>query len=267
MNIRRLILQLLPKSIEGLYGELRKKKFPKFTKYKGTSDSVLQCIIAYNKYGGYCIPLSGYFHSAPQTIFKGNVWELETTKFIESKIGDGDIIHAGTFFGDSLPAISIANKNNIVWAFEPNPESYRCASITKLINNLENVKLFNKGLGTSHSIQKMKTVNNNDGQSMGGGSRIASKAKTYSKEDLIDVEVVAIDEVIPHDRKINVIHLDIEGFEKEALAGAIDTIKRCKPILVIESLPDSEWLTDNIIEIGYKMHKEKIDNNTVFSPI
>lgn len=267
MNVRKLLIHFLPNPIVDIYGKMRKTKAPKFTKYKGASDSVLQCIIAYNKYGGYCVPLSGYFHSAPQTIFKGNVWEKETTEFIISNLGNGDIIHAGTFFGDSLPAISNANKDNITWAFEPNPESYRCASITKIINNLNNVKLFNKGLGECNSCEKMKTVNNKNGQSMGGGSRMASKAKTYSKDSLIDVEVVAIDEVIPHDRKIDVIHLDIEGFEKEALSGAINTIKRCKPILVIETLPDSEWLTDNIIKIGYKMHKAKIDNNTVFSPI
>ena len=267
MNAKQLITHMMPIPILNLYGKMRKKKSPKYTQYKGASDSVLQCIIAYNKYGGYCVPLTGYFHFVPQTIFKGNVWEQETTEFIVANLGSGDIIHAGTFFGDSLPAIANINNKSITWAFEPNPESYRCASITKIINNLNNVRLFNKGLGEHHSLEKMKILNNYDGQSMGGGSRMASKAKTYSKNSLIDVEVVAIDEIIPHDRKIDIIHLDIEGFEKEALTGATNTIKRCKPILIIESLPDNEWVTENILNIGYRIHNKKINKNTVFFPI
>ena len=86
MSVRQLIIQLLPKRFLDLYGKMRKKKSPKYTRYIGASNSVLQCVIAYNKYGGYCIPQSGYFHLAPQTIFKGHVWEKETTEFIISKV-------------------------------------------------------------------------------------------------------------------------------------------------------------------------------------
>jgi hypothetical protein len=34
-----------------------------------------------------------------------------------------------------------------------------------------------------------------------------------------------------------VIHLDVEGYERAALEGARKTIARCRPLLVLETLP------------------------------
>jgi len=263
MSIRQIVKSILPNPVLDFYGKMRKKKKPKNTRYHGKETSVLQCVIAYNEHGGYCVPLSAYMHCTPQAVFKGAVWERDTIEFLTSKLGHGDMIHAGTFFGDFLPAISRANGIHTIWAFEPNPEAYRCAQITTLVNNLDNVRLFNKGLGDHDSIEKMKVVNN-DGVSMGCGSRMAKKAKRYDPQTLIDVEVVAIDEIIPRDREISLIHLDIEGFEKEALSGGIQTIKRCRPILLIETLPDAAWLKSNILELGYHQHPDKIDQNYIF---
>lgn len=265
MSIRETISSILSRSITEVYGDLRKKRYPRLRRYEGTLHQVLDCMIAYNEHGGFCIPLSSFRNTAPQAVLRGKVYERATIEFIVSKLGRGDMIHAGAFFGDFLPAVSRANSNHKIWAFEPNPESYRCAEITKLINELDNVELLNTGLGEYPSIQKMKIINNT-GRAMGGGSRIASKARTYQEHNLIDVSIAAIDDVIPDDRKVDVIHLDVEGYEKEALSGAMKTIRRCKPTLIIETLPDSEWLQDNLINDGYTTRATKINNNTIFDP-
>lgn len=46
-----------------------------------------------------------------------------------------------------------------------------------------------------------------------------------------------LDEIIPADRHIGVIQLDIEGYEADALKGARDTVRRCQPIIVLETIP------------------------------
>ena len=49
---------------------------------------------------------------------------------------------------------------------------------------------------------------------------------------------------------LDLIHLDIEGYEKKALTGGIQTIKRCKPVIVLENY--APWLArygTNIDEI------------------
>jgi hypothetical protein len=86
-----------------------------------------------------------------------------------------------------------------------------------------------------------------------------------STEDSITVEVVTVDDVIPSERKISIIQLDVEGFEKPALAGALNSIQRCKPILILESLPDEDWLYTNILPLGYKIAGEAHDNTILIS--
>src|ERR1051325_8750239 len=227
--------------------------------------SVLQCCIAYNKYGGFCVPLFSNHRPAAQKILSGDIWEPKTIEFLTSRCGAGDIVHAGTFFGDFLPALSqSSSKGSQIWAFEPNPENYRCAFITTHINGLQNVELINAGLGERQGFLQMVT-SDTDGTSLGGASRMVPETDEESIEGAITVEVVTVDEVIPSERKISIIHLDVEGFEKPALAGALKSIRRCKPILILESLPDEDWLSTNILQLGYRIAGEAHDNTILIS--
>ena len=71
--------------------------------------------------------------------------------------------------------------------------------------------------------------------------------------------------VVPSDRNVSVIQLDVEGSELQALKGALATIKRCKPLLVIEELPSDAWITDNILGMGYVL-VGKVYSNSILSP-
>ena len=55
-------------------------------------------------------------------------------------------------------------------------------------------------------------------------------------------------------RNISLLQLDIEGYEKQALLGGMDLIKRCAPILLLENpLPDTIWLEKHIFSLGYSV--------------
>ena len=79
-------------------------------------------IIAKNKWGLFSIPSEIRYTYTAQTILEGQVHEDSTIDFIKS-IG-GNIIHAGTGFGDFLPALQNCSK---VWTFEPNPLMFESA--------------------------------------------------------------------------------------------------------------------------------------------
>jgi FkbM family methyltransferase len=230
--------------------------------YAGDSASVLQCQVAYNKYGGYCIPLSSRFRPTARRIISGGVWEPDTLEFLVARCGDGDIVHAGAYFGDFLPALSQAVRPGAtVWAFEPNPENHRCAALTIAINDLPNVVLTNGGLGAEHGSLRMVT-SDESGRSLGGASWIVPEAGSNNKERTIAVDIVTVDEVVGRDRRVSIIQLDVQGFEQQALAGALKTIKRCKPLLVLEGMPEEAWLTENILSLGYQIERQ-IHANTV----
>lgn len=229
--------------------------------------AALKCIVSYNKYGGYCVPESSVHRPAAKAILTNDVWEPQTIHFIIENCGNGDVVHAGTFFGDFLPAVSkCLTKNSKLWAFEPNPENYRCARITLEINDINNVVLTNAGLGAKREILLLQTMDET-GRALGGASRIIGKKKN---EAILgkSVQIVTIDDTIGSDRNVSIIQLDVEGYEKEALSGALQIIKRCLPILILEVLPnstllDSDWFVENILNLGY----QKINNiheNSVF---
>lgn len=226
-----------------------------------------QYTIATNHYGHYCIPLSSSHRPCAQTILAGDVHEPDTIQFILDHAGDGDVIHAGAYFGDMLPALS--GWTNKVWAFEPGPENFMCAEVTRLINNLDNVNLFDAGLG-----EKTTGLNGGPGylqtedgdRDLGGGStRLIFPNALVSPFDtlIVSIELVTIDALFDDPYiPISIIHLDIEGSEQLALTGAMDTITRCKPILILETLPDNEWIDRNLTGLGYKI-TGKVHSNSI----
>ena len=222
----------------------------------------LKCCIAYNTYGGYCVPLSSRHRPAAQKILAGEIWEPETIDFLRLHCEEGDVVHAGAFFGDFLPALSRSCALEAkVWAFEPNPENYRCALITAHINGLDNIELMNAGLGERQAFLPMVTVGAN-GRSLGGGSRIAETSCSSRQEGSINVKMVTIDEIVPCDRKVSIIQLDVERFEKPALTGALMTIQRSKPIIILETWPEEPWLSKNILPLGYRI-AGNVHGNTI----
>ena len=263
---KALIPPLLRPSAKILYRSLARRTRPH--RFADRLDpTVLHCRTAYNMYGGYCVPLSTLHRPAAQAVVAGNVWEPQTIEFLISHGGDGDLIHAGTFFGDFLPALARSRRGGAkVWAFEPNRESYRCASITAEINGLENVVLTNAAVGERHETMVLQT-SNSDGTVLGGGSRIlvAKCALAVAGANTELVPVVTLDSIVPDDRTVSLIQLDVEDFETRALNGAGKIIRRCLPIIVVETVPHEEWLAENLRPLGYRVGPCP-EGNTVLLP-
>ncbi len=266
--MKQIAKKILPKSVINLASSILEpffiRKSPRITAYQGKTGSVLQCCIAYNKYGGYCVPSSSRHRPAAQKILSGSIYEPRTIEFLMTHCGSGDIIHAGACFGDFLPALSHAmTPGSKVWAFEPNPENYLCAFITKYVNGLQNVELKNAGLGERSGFASM-VISDHKGRSLGGMSRIAEHNDIGRKNgsQMVEVEIVTIDEIVSKDRTVSIIHLDVEGFEQFALTGALLTIERCKPIIVLETVPKENWLSKNLYPLRYQI-SEKFEYNTI----
>jgi FkbM family methyltransferase len=209
-----------------------------------------QCIIAENCHGLYCLPLRSMQRPASQEIIQGRVWEAATIAQICKSAGDGDVIHAGAFFGDFFPAISKALAPAAkLWTFEPNSENFQCAQITCRLNELKNVELRNCGL-SDRSNNRLMTIGQGETW-FGGGSRILNK-DPVAEEHTETIAVEPIDGAIPADRRISVLQLDVEGHEASALAGGLGTIRRWLPLIILETLPQN-WVQQNLAALGYQV--------------
>lgn len=158
-------------------------------------DRTLKCQVAYNDYGGYCIPDSSSDRPAAVAVLSGRVYEPKTIEYMRQNCGEGDILHAGTFFGDFIPGLSGAvNEKSKILAFEPNLESYHCAMITLEFNLIQNVILNHAGLGEKKGVLEFKSIAE-DGTSLGGGSRFVREGSSgHANTD--EVAVFTIDEIM-----------------------------------------------------------------------
>ncbi len=262
---------ILSKRLQGIVRRFTRRRSdsgaePTYQDDHPVSHDLLRCEIAYNKYGGYCVPRSSQHRPAARRILAGEVYEPDTLAYIASHCDGGDIVHAGTYFGDFLPALSAAVvPGATIWAFEPNRESFRCARVTLEINNIHNVVLTNAGLGEAQGELLVQTLDES-GQSLGGASRILSTSES-DRDGVERVSVVPVDDMVALDRHVSIIQLDVEDYEKEALTGALQTIRRCLPIIILEvrsgsTLLDSSWFSDHILALGYRrtgdVHKNAI---------
>ena len=66
------------------------------------------------------------------------------------------------------------------------------------------------------------------------------------------VPMLRIDDLVPADRPVAIIQLDVERQERQALSGALATIRRCLPAIVVETLPDDAWIATNLAPLGYR---------------
>ena len=218
--------------------------------YDGPDERVLRCVIAYNMYGGYALPRSSMHRPCAQAILAGMTWEPITVAALERFGRQGDLVHAGTFFGDMLPAASRAcGPSGIVWACEPNHENFRCASMTIAINGLTNVRLHHGALGEKPGLGQLM-VSSRAGVALGGGSRVVEPG-SVPPETSYQVPFLRIDDLVPADRPVSLIQLDVERHERQALTGALATIRRCRPAIIVETLPDDAWIAAHLTPLGY----------------
>lgn len=143
--------------------------------------------------------------------------------------------------------------------FEPHPENFEL--LVKNVQPYENVEFYNYALGS----KKGKTVMH-VGSDYNGGSIY----RNFSHEKTIEIDVLKPDTFL-RDRHIDVIRMDVEGYEAEIIKGMHKILSRKdKPrILYIEMHPT--YLEKNghslihlyhkIRSYGYKLNKVIYDTN------
>lgn len=196
-------------------------------------------LTAVNAYGLYCIPQSFRTREVSKLLLKGKVNEPRTLSLIRQFVGEGDVISGGAFVGDFLPFLSRSvTAGAQVYSFEPNPTGFAATAMTLQLNDLENVTVSPVAVGREAATMPLQ-IASPSGREMGGTSRIVAQAE----EGLtVDVEIVRIDDLVPADRRVSVLHLDIEGYEWPAVQGAARTIAKSQPLIVLETLPAEDPL-------------------------
>lgn len=198
----------------------------------------------------YILDLSDYQH---WIIYFGITKDDPIGLFELVKSGD-TIIDIGTNIGQTAMMFAkLGGKETRVYGFEPDPINYALATENLKLNSFKNIQLFNFGLGSKIEELRLK-VNSSQNR---GGNRI----DRFQTKDSFTIKIDTLDHVLEKDRvtKVNLIKIDVEGFELEVLKGAKNTITNFKPTLFIEvddtNLREqggsAEELLRYVMELGY----------------
>jgi len=162
-----------------------------------------------------------------------------------------NVLDIGTNIGWTLQNLAKRSGTGIVFGFEPDPYNYVRCNENVSLNNFENVTVFPIGLSDVNAqlTMEMRTPSNR------GGNRIATTGTGYA------VDVVRLDDFEPVTKltRVDVIKIDVEGYELHVLKGAEVTLRKYLPALFIEvddnNLRDqgssAEKLIRFLIDIGY----------------
>jgi FkbM family methyltransferase len=178
---------------------------------------------------------------------KGNIWEKDLSSFIEKNIKKTDVVlEAGTHVGSHT--IKLCLLSETVYGFEPFPLSYELINKNIEINKIDNLKIFKNAL--SNEIKEVNVEFHNPlNRNVGGwGLNFDINNEGNSSDNNIIVNCLTIDSL--NLNKLDFIKLDVEGFEKEALLGGINTIKKFKPIIIFENWGENQSI--NIDETNIK---------------
>ena len=139
----------------------------------------------------------------------------------------------------------LAKRVKKVYAFEPDKKVFKILEKNVKENNLKNVVLFNKAVGKEN--KKVKVIRNSNNF---GDSRINLPKSLFDKRDL--VECIKLDEVIKE--KVDLMKIDVQGWEPQVIKGAKRIIKKDRPILFLEYTP-SEYKNEVMISFLKKIYK------------
>lgn len=206
---------------------------------------------------------------------KGHKFEPETG-FLKNVLNKGDIcFHIGASDARHSYVMSGLIGNGQIHAFEPSAYSYKHLVLMTRLHGLKNINTYNLAVAEKAGSVCLVTPKKSTGHAgrsfayitddkNAGLQRTDIKANEVFKEQVAAVSVddfVAINKI----EKVDFIRCDTEGSEMLVLAGALKTVEKYKPNLLIEihniSLKavfnsSAEAVSDFLFNRGYCMFRE-----------
>lgn len=164
----------------------------------------------------------------------------------------GTVVDVGALYGDHTIAYSrrVGPKGHVL-AFEPNLVAFRALVKNMKYFGCDNVECYPTALGAQGGVAYLQVQRDNIGM-----TRMVDKMG----ENVQEAAVETIDE--QGLKRLDFLKIDAEGEELAILKGALKTLERCKPTILMEvnrSRLELRGTTPNsllryLFELGYKGH-------------
>jgi FkbM family methyltransferase len=150
------------------------------------------------------------------------------------------IIDAGANIGNHSVYFGKICRAREIHAFEPMRETFKILFKNRELNEMSNLHCYNLALGSS--------AGNADLLRYGAGNTGATRLKIDGR-GLYEIRSLDHFEF----QNVDIVKMDVEGAQLSVIDGALETLRRCKPIIWIELLKDDlKEGDDKLRSIGYE---------------
>lgn len=140
---------------------------------------------------------------------------------------DSRVVFAGAHVGALLVPIVRAASPSAVIAYEPSPRNHRLLQMNLLLNEIRDVSVLNAAVGAAPG-----TIRFTENRINTGNSRVSQNIGE------IEVALVTLDSTVPESwRGVDLLVMDVEGFEVNAMRGAARVLA-CTQRLYVEFAPE-----------------------------
>jgi FkbM family methyltransferase len=197
--------------------------------------------------------------------------EPGTSHALKTLCKRGDVVlDVGANVGShSLPLASHVGEDGRVYAFEPVPWAIKKLKRNLALNKFNNLTIESIALSDieENEVEMEFRASFKVGSKSGVGQDGKIDNGWWSECERVKVRMATLDSYVKSHQinRLDLIKLDVDGFEGKVIRGALGALKRFQPVLIMEIAPAwTEMRGDSIADIiheldqlGYKFYKEE----------
>lgn len=172
-------------------------------------------------------------------------------ELFRSLLSEGDVaLEVGANIGShTIPLAQMVGKTGLVLALEPERNNYYTLCGNVAINNLSNVRCWQKAAGDHKGVIKVPEIDVENTDNFGAIELDAD----YSHYSTYNVDLLTLDHVSLG--KCKLVKVDVEGMEEKVLRGAEGFIQTHRPFLYVENdrVEKADSLMTFIHQLRYRM--------------
>ncbi|MGH1351910.1 MAG: FkbM family methyltransferase [Methyloligellaceae bacterium] len=185
-----------------------------------------------------------------------NFYEIEILIDLDQYFQDINVIFdVGANIGNHSVYWALKHNLKAIHAFEPLTDTYNILRKNIDHNHISHVvSCHNIGIGKTPSKASVDKTN-----------RTNIGATSLKADQNGNITINSIDSFLGENSDVDFIKIDVEGFELDVLMGSMQTLRRCKPIIFIETFEDNKEEVCAILgSAGYRLEKEYENDNFLF---
>ena len=166
-------------------------------------------------------------------------WAPGETALLSGIVQHGDVvIDVGANIGyHSLFFSRLVGEDGTVISFEPDRTTHQLLQFNSVINDLNNVTIFNSLVGRdSRIVTSWRVEAEKDNR---GSTSFVTNVDNDSEDRCDPLMQVSLDSL--NLDRCDFIKIDVEGFEPEVFAGATETLTRCRPVILYEQRSEENY--------------------------